>query len=156
MNPYTQDQDAIKELAQDVEKFMRRTAAERGVSYTALRGHLAFAWFGQPCFDDDEIQLLQQAQLCQNAGDAAGFRAAGLAFLMARHGAQIGDLVNLHGFSYARNVTIEDFYLELDETDLHNSKAVFIGPCLGDNPETRHVQAVHKTAVRSQHAKAAP
>lgn len=153
MNPMIQNQEAIKSAAQDVEQFMRRVAAERGLSYTSLRGNLATSWFLQPSFDADELEILEQALQFLKAGDSAGFRSAGLSFLEARHGAKIGDQVNLHGFSRARDVIIEDFYLELDETDLlSKSKAVFVGPCLRGRPSnTRHEQALHETAVVSLH-----
>lgn len=137
-------------LAEEVEQFMRRTAAERGLSYTSLRTVLYSRWLSTPAFDDDEIEALNRALCCQQAGDNNGYRIACLDYLKAHCGLEIGDRAILNGFSRARTLVVEDYYLELDETDLFkNSKAWFVGTCDSAPGLTKHGQPVYAGASKT-------
>lgn len=144
------EQNALNELAKDVENFMRNEASKRGLSYISLRAQLFGKWLVTTAFEDNEIESLNRALHCKQAQDDAGYRTACLDFLKLRHGAELGDQVNLHGFPMARDVTLEDYYIEFDEADmLGKSVACFIGPCRGMPALTQHRQPLSANAVRT-------
>lgn len=55
---------------------------------------------------------VKRAFCCQRVGDTAGHKAASEAWLLAKHGVRIGDVVEVFGWKQPREILLDEFFIE--------------------------------------------
>lgn len=91
------------------------------------------------------VALLEKAYNCQQAGDQAGHRDACLAWLKAKHGVEIGDVVDVYGWAQPREILIDDFIINWSpDSSLMNGFMWLTGP-------TSHAPKGKPPASQGQH-----
>ena len=145
-------------LVQDAEASLQAWCAQRGVEYHTVRRELFRLWRAEDAAVAYQAQrekeapleaILQQARNRLADGNRAGYRQACLDWLQAKHGAALGDTVQLFGWAKPRTVKLTDFSIQFDS---YGGFAWYEGPCLShrirNSIPTSHGQGLEVRVVK--------